>query len=126
MTPATELPPRPERYTLWSPDLGTANRLTWARGFDPDIDCKLAAIRSVIDGSVTAVLAPGQDTWREVFAGNVSFVFGEISMTFFNDCDSLDYTEQGDGIPLEADPLDMLTTDERRSFEFRLREARSA
>lgn len=79
------------------------------------------------------VFAVGQ-SWREVYAGDVSFRIGEYLVVIFNDCDELDYVDSAvapDGRAGDFDewdnsntePVSLLTSNERLQLQHRLESA---
>lgn len=52
-----------------------------------------SVISDAIAGRILVTLADPSRTWDEVYAGNCEFKFGEWSITFFNDCDCVDYVD---------------------------------
>ena len=78
-------------------------------------------------------LAPGETPWTEAYAGDVSFLCGDYKVTFFNDCDSLDYTDsiERQGVKIwdyaaadGRDPLNELTGEEQMRLEEILKAAK--
>lgn len=53
------------------------------------VDEIVGVLRESIAGRVPVRCAG--PTWREMYAGDVSFWFGEWKIEIFNDCDSFDY-----------------------------------
>lgn len=50
-------------------------------------------IRKGLCGEIPIKLAVSDRDWLGTYAGDVSFKFGDWEITFFNDCDELDYTD---------------------------------
>lgn len=79
------------------------------------------------------IVAVGQ-LWKQVYAGNVVFRIGGYQVVIFNDCDELDYVDSAtapDGRTADfdewtfaaAEPVSLLTVDERMQLEYRLESA---
>lgn len=99
-----------------------------------------AILRSAIAGELPLVLADPEWTWARVYAGDIQYRIGGWVVTFFNDCDELDYVdsaESPDGRIAGCDewckessephgwvnPLDQLDHDEQRRLETLLEQA---
>ena len=100
-------------------------------------------IMDAISGKTSVRLAQ-EKTWDETYAGDVSFYFGTWVLTFFNDCDGLDYLdsaistdgdegefddwvreyaeEQGDEMAV-FNPIDLLPEGDRDTLELLLKNA---
>ena len=89
-----------------------------------------AQLRKAVSGEVAVKLFDATRNWNEAFAGDVAFLIGEWKVTFFNDCDELDYTDSAeapDGRTAEFDdwhteesitcPLNLLSTEEYNELE---------
>lgn len=63
------------------------------RGVIP-VDEIVSVLRGAIAG--TLPVRPSGPTWHEVYAGDVSFWFGDWKIEIFNDCDSFDYINSVD------------------------------
>jgi hypothetical protein len=97
----------------------------------PEISAEEVArvMRSAIAGDVQIYLFDKEQRWDESFCCDVKFIIGELKLTFYRDCDLLDYTgyaESIDGRCTEFSewntdaidcPLDLLTDNERYDFE---------
>lgn len=92
-------------------------------------------LRRAVNGEVTVTLAMWESsTWDEIYCGNVSFMVGDWTIVFFNDCDEMDYVDHAtapDGRTADygdlagSDPLDdILTAEEFMALERLLGEAR--
>ncbi len=79
------------------------------------------------------IAAVGQ-SWKDVYAGNVRFRIGGYQVVIFNDCDELDYVDSAtapDGRTgdfdqwwqAQAEPVSLLTGEERMQLEYRLESA---
>ncbi len=92
--------------------------------------------RKALRGEVAAKCADPERKWGEIFAGNAEFWFGDWKIVFFNDCNSLDYTDHviaPDGREADFDdwndgefcncPLSLLSGDELGRFERLLEKA---
>jgi hypothetical protein len=53
-----------------------------------------ALLRRAAADEIPVHLAEGQQSWDEVYAGNVTFAIDGWRVTFFNDCGELDYTDE--------------------------------
>ena len=99
-----------------------------------------AVLRSAIAGELPIALADPAWTWGMVFAGNIQYRIGGWVVTFFNDCDELDYVDSAeapDGRVAECDdwgressephgwvnPIDQLSYDEQQKLETLLEQA---
>jgi hypothetical protein len=51
-------------------------------------------IRRALRGEIEVHLVNPIWSWDAIFAGDVPFLFGDWRITFFNDCDSLDYVDE--------------------------------
>lgn len=96
--------------------------------------------RKALAGEIPVRLTNPEFTWDGAYAGNAEFWFGDWRIEFFNDCDSLDYTEQAvapdgrqcddwctwqenpDGGGIFC-PLDLLSADECAAVEAVLKRA---
>jgi len=90
----------------------------------------VALMRQIIAGDAT--IEPVGETWDDAYAANVEFACSTGDrITFFNDCDGLDYVDsvrlvdgagfQGQYASLPA--LDVLTHTEQRALELILKSA---
>lgn len=96
--------------------------------------------KKALAGEFPVCLADKGYTWDEAYSGNVKFLFGTWRVEFFNDCDSLDYTDNAispdgrecdDWCTWEANPdgggifcpLDLITEGERHALEALLKKA---
>jgi hypothetical protein len=57
------------------------------------VDEVIAQYRKAISKEIPVTLADPQRTWEGTYAGDVQFMIGDWKVTFFNDCDELDYTD---------------------------------
>lgn len=74
--------------------------------------------RQALRGEI-AVSLDDDTTWNDAYCGNVSFKFGDWSITIYNDCSEFDYVDSAtapDGRTVEfndwhwnADPVALLT-----------------
>ena len=96
----------------------------------PKADAKAILERLLVE---EVRLAPGEIPWTEAYAGDVSFLCGDYKVTFFNDCDSLDYTDsiERNGVKIwdyaaagGRDALNELTGEEQTRLEEILKAAR--
>ena len=53
------------------------------------VDEIVSVLREAIAG--TLQVRPVDPTWHEVYAGDITFWFGDWKIEIFNDCDSFDY-----------------------------------
>lgn len=89
-------------------------------------------LRKAIRGEITVRPMVQELTWEKTYCGNVQFLFGDWIITFFNDCDELDYIDfviSPDGRESEfadwvddpsgnnEDPIDQLTQNEFVALE---------
>jgi hypothetical protein len=81
--------------------------------------------RQALRGEI-AVKVEGDESWDDVYCGDVDFLFGEWRITVFNDCCEFDYVSHAtapDGREGEFDdwwpesPVDMLTMEELAAME---------
>jgi hypothetical protein len=80
--------------------------------------------RQALRGEI-AVKLLGDETWEEVFCGDVEFMFGDWEIVVFNDVFEFDYVSEAtapDGRTAEfkdweADPVELLTFDELAAME---------
>lgn len=90
----------------------------------------LRLLRAIIAGHVTIAVL-GARTWDDEYAGNVTFLASTGDrLTFFNDCNSVDYTDRiefADGTAWRHedgdDALRQLTREEDAQLEQRLQSA---
>lgn len=96
-----------------------------------------ALLRRIARGEIP-ITVRGTETWDERFAGNVAFHVEGFIITFFNDCDSLDYVDQvesPDGSVTDFDslwwqhpkrccPSDLLSVDDVHALELALKAAK--
>ena len=96
-------------------------------------------LKRALAGEVTITLADPEWSWARAFAGDVSFMVGDWRVTFFNDCDELDYTDRAeapDGRKADRDdwcreagegrwqcPLSHLSLEEQARLESMLEQA---
>lgn len=91
-------------------------------------------LHRVVNGDVAVSLANPDEPWSSI--GNIAFMFGYWRITFFNDCDELDYIDNvtcpNDRTACFDDwhdecgccPLDFLTERDRTTLERILQQAK--
>lgn len=81
--------------------------------------------RQALRGEIT-IKIEGDESWRDIYCGDVEFRFGDWCIVVFNDCSEFDYVSNvlaPDGREAEFDdwwphnPVDMLTQDELAQME---------
>lgn len=92
-------------------------------------------LRRAIRNEITVTLIDPSRSWANAFAGDVAFMFDDWVITFFNDCDELDYCDSAqaaDGRQGEfnawwdahEEPICLLNEMERSALEVLLEKAR--
>jgi hypothetical protein len=85
-------------------------------------------LRKAISGQLIVELGMPSVTWDEVYAGIVPFRFDNWQISFYNDCDELDYCEAAIAPngrsevfltwqSMSAEPVSLLTDSERQALE---------
>ena len=85
-------------------------------------------LRNAIAGQLVVDLVLPSATWDQVYCGIVPFRFGSWQISFYNDCDELDYCEEAiapDGrsgafqtwSSASDEPVSLLTDAERQSLQ---------
>lgn len=61
----------------------------------PQRQAVIQLLADIASGTLTLAVAPGTQSWHDVFAGNVLFdVSNGARLCIFNDCDEFDYVDQ--------------------------------